>query len=64
MDETTVRVLEVPLYHVRKRGSQPTAIQSTSKYRLKINIWGGISCSGATPFAVRRLFLKNTFLIY
>jgi hypothetical protein len=52
VDETTVRVLEVPLYHLRKRTSRPEAIPHTAKQRLKINIWGGISYKGATPFAV------------
>jgi hypothetical protein len=55
-DETTVRVLEVPLYHLRKKNSRPITIPHTSKSRLKVNIWGGISFKGPTPFAVS---LKN-----
>ena len=51
VDETTIRILELPLYQVREKG-EPAGINSTSKYRLKLNIWGGISYRGATPFAV------------
>ena len=51
-DETTVRVLEVPLYHLRKKNSHPDTIPHTAKQRLKIIIWGRISYIGATPFAV------------
>ena len=51
-DETTVRLLEIPLYHIRKRGSRPTSHSSTAKIRAKINIWAGISYHGATPFVV------------
>lgn len=51
-DESTVRVLEVPLYHLRKKNSRPQPIPHTAKARLKMNIWGGISYKGATPFAV------------
>jgi hypothetical protein len=52
VDETTVRVLEVPIYHLRKANSRPETISHTVKQRLKVNIWGGISSKGATPFAV------------
>ena len=52
-DETTVRVLEVPIYHVRLPSSRPTAMPKSQKIRLKLNIWGGISFKGATPFVVR-----------
>ena len=52
VDETTVRVLEVPIYHLRKANSRPETIPHTVKQRLKVNIWGGISSKGATPFAV------------
>ena len=52
VDESTVRILEIPLYHSRKRGTRPPAHSSTSKIRAKINIWGGISYQGPTPFIV------------
>jgi hypothetical protein len=45
-------VLEVPIYHLRKANSRPETIPHTVKQRLKVNIWGGISSKGATPFAV------------
>ena len=50
--ECTVRLFEIPLYHVRPRTSRPQAFCRTSKLRLKVNIWGGISFNGATEFAV------------
>ena len=53
VDETTVRSLEVPLYHVRQPGERPEAICSTTKIRFKVNVWGGISFNGPTPFVVR-----------
>jgi hypothetical protein len=56
VDETTVKVMELPYYHVRPIGSRPHSIACTSKYRLKLNVFGGISSQGATPFAV---FTKN-----
>ncbi len=56
VDESTVRILEIPLYHSRKRATRPAAHSSTSKIRAKINIWGGISYQGPTPFIVRHLF--------
>lgn len=51
-DETTVRLLDIPLYHSRKRGSRPPACPSSAKIRAKINIWAGISYHGATPLIV------------
>lgn len=54
VDETTVRILDVPLYQSRKRCGRPQAQSCTSKYRLKVNIWGGISHKGPTPFVVRK----------
>jgi hypothetical protein len=51
-DETTIRFLEIPLYHVRRMSCYPNAIKSTGKYRLKMNVCGGISSCGATRFEV------------
>jgi hypothetical protein len=51
-DETTIRVLEVPLYHSRRKNERPHAISSNSKIRLKVNIWGAISYKGPSPFLV------------
>ena len=44
--------MEVPFYHSRPKGSRPEAVPSTTKYRVKLNVWGGISYLGATNFAV------------
>ena len=52
VDETTVRVMEVPLYHVRLPNQLPESIPLRSKLRLKLNVWGGISLKGACPFVV------------
>jgi hypothetical protein len=52
VDETTVRFLEIPLYQVRRQASYPTAIKSSGKYRLKMNVCGGISSCGPTKFEV------------
>jgi hypothetical protein len=40
VDESHVRILEVPLYHVRLPGERPEAIPCSTKIRLKINVWG------------------------
>jgi hypothetical protein len=52
MDETTLRVLDLPLYHVREKGSVPERIPNTGKIRHKLNVCGGISYAGPTEFAV------------
>jgi len=51
-DETTIKVLELPLYQVRQKGSRPNAQCVSTKQRLKVNLWGGISYNGPTPFVV------------
>ncbi len=52
VDETTVKVMEIPLYHIRKRSSEPEGVASTAKIRYKLNVWGGISCRGPSDFVV------------
>ena len=68
VDETTVRFFEVPLYQSRKSSpvqNTPVGIPSTSKYRLKLNICGGISCSGPTQFIVRvNYYLTKIIVIH
>jgi hypothetical protein len=44
-------MLKVPIYHTRPVGSRPAAVPVTSKTRSKVNVWGGISFKGPTPFA-------------
>lgn len=51
-DETTVRVLEVPLYHWRPVCTYPDTVPHTTKYRLKVNVWGAISFKGPSKFEV------------
>jgi hypothetical protein len=52
VDESTVRMLEVPSYHSRKKESKPNTVPHTGKAKIKVNIWGGISYNGPTHFAV------------
>ncbi len=52
VDETTVRLWDLPLYHWRLRSSRPEAIPMTEKYRNKLNVWGGMSHKGLSRFAV------------
>ena len=59
VDETTVRGLEIPLYHVRPRGERPDAVSSTSKIRVKVNVCGGISFKGPTRFLVKNNLLLS-----
>ncbi len=51
-DETMIRLWDLPLYHCRLRNSRPEAIPCTTKYRKKVNVCGGISFKGPTPFKV------------
>ncbi|RNA33832.1 HEAT repeat-containing 5B-like isoform X1 [Brachionus plicatilis] len=53
VDETTIRLSERPIYHLRYPAKYPANIPSTSKYEGKLNIWAGISLKEATNFAVR-----------
>jgi len=51
VDETMIRFFEVPIYHSRRSllaRTKPVAVPCTSKYRLKVNICGGISTRGPT----------------
>jgi hypothetical protein len=60
IDEATVRMLEVPLYHIRKRGKRPEIVPHNGKAKIKINVWGGISFNGPTQFSV---FFTKIFFI-
>lgn len=52
IDETMIKINEVPPYHIRLRSSRPQAIPCTTKYSIKLNVCGGISVKGLTEFAV------------
>ena len=56
LDETRVRLFDLPIYHWRERSRYPNSIPSTDKYRKKLNVWAGISFKGPTPFAVTIFF--------
>ncbi|RMZ99546.1 hypothetical protein BpHYR1_048992 [Brachionus plicatilis] len=51
VDETTIRLSERPIYHLRYPCTYPKTMPCTSKHEGKINIWGGISHKGPTNFA-------------
>ena len=42
VDETTVRILDIPLYHVRKPSGRPVAQKCTSKYRHSKHMGEGV----------------------
>ena len=50
VDETTIRIEELPLYQIRERGIPEAQTKVIDKERLKFNIWGGISKCGVTQF--------------
>lgn len=54
VDETSIWVNELPLYHMRRSGTDPETIASTTNSRGKLNVWGGISFRGATDVSVNK----------
>lgn len=56
VDETSVRLWDLPLYHWRLRSCRPEVVPMTEKYRNKLNVWGGMSFKGLTRFAVSETF--------
>ena len=48
--------MEVPLYHIRKKGIRPETVPHTGKAKIKINVWGGISFHGATQLSVTKFY--------
>ena len=52
VDETSVRLWDLPLYHWRLRSTYPNAIPVTEKFRNKLNVWGAMSHKGLSRFAV------------
>ena len=52
VDETMIKLWDLPLYHCRLRARYPRGVPCTIKYRSKVNICGGISFKGPTPFLV------------
>ena len=63
-DETMIRLWDLPLYHCRLPSSYPEAIPCSSKYRKKVNICGGISYQGPTPFKVKYVLYINNLKIF
>ena len=53
VDETSVRIRDLPIYQWRTPSSYPEASSITSGVKKKLNVFGGISYKGATKFAVR-----------
>jgi hypothetical protein len=56
-----IRLWDLPLYHCRLPGSHPEAIPCTT-YRKKVNICGGISYKGPTPFKVKKIEISVSLI--
>ena len=63
VDETSVRLWDLPLYHWRLRNKYPRAIPMTEKYRGKLHVWGGMSFKGLTRFAVSIIFILSLIFL-
>ena len=50
VDETLIRIQELPLYHIRERGRPEAHTNMMKKDKINLNIWGGISNMGVTQF--------------
>jgi hypothetical protein len=50
IDETLIRIQELPLYHIRERGKAEAYTKMMKKDKINLNIWGGISNFGVTQF--------------
>ena len=48
IDETLIRIEELPLYHLRGRGIPQGCTKVCQKEKQNLNSWGGISYCGAT----------------
>ncbi len=55
VDETAVRLWDLPFYHWQLAKKYPEALLGMGKHRKKVNVWGRISFKGRTPFAVKKL---------
>ncbi|RNA36558.1 Transposable element Tcb2 transposase [Brachionus plicatilis] len=56
LDNGLCKISKTELYNWRHKSSYPDTLPSSHKFLAKINVWGGISCKGATQFA---LFKNN-----
>ena len=50
IDETLIRIEELPLYRIREKGIPQGCTKVCQKEKQKINLWGVISYCGATEF--------------
>ena len=50
IDETLIRIEELPLYHITEKGVRTGITKVCKKERQNFNVWGGISFCGATEF--------------
>jgi hypothetical protein len=63
VDECSMYIRKYPYYHWRfPRQNRRRPIGRSTKYRYKINIWGGISKEGPCEFSV--LFIFSFFLAF
>ena len=49
-DETSFWINEVPLYHHRHPNTHPIPAGFSSGLKIKINVWGAISCRGTAAY--------------
>ena len=50
VDETLMRIEQLPLYHIREKGVPVAHTKQSKKEKMKINVWRGISNCGVTQF--------------
>ncbi len=50
IDESKIMVNQIKLYHMRKKTTRPDCIILNNYFKYKLNVWGGISKKGPTPF--------------
>ncbi len=54
VDETKIVIGSIPMYHWRRQKAYPNGIPNSVKFRLKVNVWGGLSSKGLTRFSTFR----------
>jgi hypothetical protein len=62
VDETSVWINEVPLYHHRHSDSHPDPAGFSSGLKVKINVWGAISSRGSSNFTVHLIFTNKKII--
>ncbi len=66
-DESTVKALEIPLYHVRFPSTHPNAVGNETNTRMKVNVWSVISkrrCPGIVVNMLLNTLIFNLKYLY